>query len=80
MEYFRASASIPVLSRVVEIDGKRYFFDETTGKLYFLAMAWRSKSTINTDISAGFTPPILDACAKFTGLIFESFSFVSVEI
>ena len=39
-----------------------------------------SYKTIKTEISAGFTPPILDACAKFVGLIFSSFSLVSVEI
>ena len=36
--------------------------------------------TIKTEISAGFTPPILEACAKFVGRIFSSFSLVSVEI
>ena len=36
--------------------------------------------TINTEISAGLTPPILDACPKVAGRTLASFSLVSVEI
>ena len=35
---------------------------------------------INTEISAGFTPPILVACASVVGRILASFSRVSVEM
>ena len=39
-----------------------------------------SSITIKIEISAGLTPPILDACASVLGFILASFSFVSDEI
>ena len=39
-----------------------------------------SINTERTAISAGLTPPILEACPKVAGLILFNFSFVSVEI
>lgn len=47
---------------------------ESGGELLYLSI------TIKTEMSAGLTPPILDACAKSFGLIFASFCLVSVEI